>query len=226
MRRAEFITLSSSFLNSINSHNENIPTNLYSHPNPFVRWFFWFRLKNIFILIKNCKYNSKVLDLGCGGGVFFPSLSKLFKKVYAVDLSTIEAKRIKRLYQLENIKIITGDLRNQKFSRNSFDLIIAADILEHIRNLSDPVKNIIHWLKPGGRLIVSGPKENWLHKLGRTVFRLVPPSDHYHTVDGIEKELVKNGFYVSERIYLPWGSRLSLFSPVSTAVVIEVRKKE
>jgi len=44
----------------------------------------------------------------------------------------------------------------------TFDYVICADILEHLRLPQEVIRRICHWLKPNGRLISSVPNvRNW-----------------------------------------------------------------
>jgi 2-polyprenyl-3-methyl-5-hydroxy-6-metoxy-1,4-benzoquinol methylase len=52
---------------------------------------------------------------------------------------------------------------------NSFDLIIALDVLEHVKDLPRILRELLALLKQGGQLIVSGPTENILYRIGRKV---------------------------------------------------------
>jgi 2-polyprenyl-3-methyl-5-hydroxy-6-metoxy-1,4-benzoquinol methylase len=49
------------------------------------------------------------------------------------------------------------------------DLIVALDVLEHVDNLQETVANFVRMLTRRGQLIVSGPTENYLYKLGRRI---------------------------------------------------------
>jgi 2-polyprenyl-3-methyl-5-hydroxy-6-metoxy-1,4-benzoquinol methylase len=50
---------------------------------------------------------------------------------------------------------------------SSFDLINALDVLEHVRDLPQTLAELLNLLGPGGRLVVSGPTENFLYQMGR-----------------------------------------------------------
>ncbi len=66
-----------------------------------------------------------------------------------------------------NIKYIQGDIIDKELPDNSFDVIFALDVLEHIENLSDYVELFKKLLTPDGVIIISGPTENILYKIGR-----------------------------------------------------------
>jgi 2-polyprenyl-3-methyl-5-hydroxy-6-metoxy-1,4-benzoquinol methylase len=72
----------------------------------------------------------------------------------------------------------------------SFDLINALDVLEHVDELPRRLSELICLLKPGGRIIVSGPTENVFYQIGR---KFVGPeyTGEYHErgVAEIKREL-------------------------------------
>ena len=49
----------------------------YSHPNPFINWLFWQRLRKTMEYIEGSAPYQRVLDFGCGSGVLLPFLGKL-----------------------------------------------------------------------------------------------------------------------------------------------------
>jgi 2-polyprenyl-3-methyl-5-hydroxy-6-metoxy-1,4-benzoquinol methylase len=74
----------------------------------------------------------------------------------------------------------------------SFDLINALDVLEHVDDLPRTLSELLNLLKPGGRLVVSGPTENILYQMGR---KLAGPeySGDYHErgIAEIKRELAR-----------------------------------
>lgn len=67
-----------------------------------------------------------------------------------------------------------------------FDQIFAIDSLEHNDNYAELLGRLSQLLAPGGVLVLSGPTENWLYRLGR---RIAGYSGHYHktTIRHIER---------------------------------------
>ncbi|MEW6249755.1 MAG: methyltransferase domain-containing protein, partial [Planctomycetota bacterium] len=59
----------------------------------------------------------------------------------------------------------------------SLDLLVAANVLEHIEERRALLATMSAKLNPSGRLVISGPTENMLYRLGR---RIVGFSGHYH----------------------------------------------
>lgn len=169
---------------SDNAHYDTIVA--YVHTNPAVRWIFWERLKT---MLKLSKPSERVLDFGSGAGVFLYSLSKNFKEVYGLDVETLSMSHIKNKFNLSNLRIIKNESLKLPFKDDFFDIIYAADVLEHIKDSRGLHKEFSRILKKGGLLIVSGPTENFLYELVRkTIFRRRNASDHFHTINGVMKQ--------------------------------------
>jgi len=164
----------------------------YSHPNPLINWLFWQRLRTAMNYIEKHAPYEKVLDFGCGSGVMLAFLARHSQQVIAMDIDLIPLERVKKYIPLaENIQVFDA---KQTFiaqlTHKSFDLINALDVLEHVDDLPRTLSALLNLLKPGGRLVVSGPTENILYQIGR---KLAGPeySGEYHErgIAEIKKEL-------------------------------------
>jgi len=143
----------------------------YSHPNPFINWLFWQRLRKAMEAIEGNAPYQRVLDFGCGSGVLLPFLGKIASNVIALDIDLIPFECMKAQIDFPP-SIEVHDTRSfplDKLPAASFDIITALDVLEHVEDLSGTLTSLLRLLKSGGRLIVSGPTENIFYKLGRRV---------------------------------------------------------
>ena len=70
-------------------------------------------------------------------------------------------------------------IKAKPLPKASFDIIIATDVLEHVDDLPGTLADMRVLLKPNGQIIISGPTENILYKIGR---KLAGPeySGDYH----------------------------------------------
>ena len=70
-------------------------------------------------------------------------------------------------------------------ARGAYDCIFAIDALEHNDDYAMLIDRLADGLSPGGVLIISGPTETWLYKLGR---RIAGFEGHYHKTTIFEIE--------------------------------------
>lgn len=215
-----FVQVESEFLASIATDSDRIPTLYYSEYS-LVRKFFWMRLRLIYRLMKKLSKGSrKCLDFGGGGGVFLPTLSNMFEQVTCVDLEDEEAQKTVGQYNLENVQLVRGNVSNVELKNAPFDVIVAADVLEHFKDLSVAVDAIISWLAKDGVFYTSLPTENWIYVFLRKVFRVEKPWDHYHTAQEVEEYLQQRGFDKIKGVCVP------LYIPIFPLFRISAWKKK
>lgn len=152
--------------------------NLYFHPNPILRWVFWERLRRVYLMCREIKAET-VLDLGCGGGELLPTLAGIFPRVWGIDLNVTNARKVVGYYHAKNVVLIEGDFLLHDFRPASFDLVVAADVLEHQRDPEVFCRKMNSVLKTGGRVVVCLPLEGFFYRLGRGIFNISPPGDHF-----------------------------------------------
>ncbi len=127
-----------------------------------------------------------------------------FENINGIDISknAVELCRKKGL-----TKVFVSDAVNTGLKNQQFDLIIASDILEHIR---DDEKALIEWhriLKPHGRLLIFVPAFNFLWSKHDEV------NHHFRRYSGSRlKQLLKKTHFEIERTSY-WN--FSLFLPTS-----------
>lgn len=100
-----------------------------------------------------------VLDVGCGAGNFTIRLhGKLpFPRATLLDLSLPMLTRAKERVDAAGVEaeIVQSDLREARFPEGSFDIILAAAVLHHLREeqeWEDVFSRFHQWLRPGGSL--------------------------------------------------------------------------
>jgi 2-polyprenyl-3-methyl-5-hydroxy-6-metoxy-1,4-benzoquinol methylase len=153
----------------------------YSHRNPLVDLIFWQRLKISADQLRSPE-KLKVVDFGCGSGVMSQLLAQMGHEVIAVDLDFAPLEKVRRHVDFPaNISFHNKDLAELDLPASSVDAIVALDVLEHIHDFESYLALFLRILKPGGRIIVSGPTENWLYKLGRKLAGKQFSGDYHHT---------------------------------------------
>jgi SAM-dependent methyltransferase len=129
----------------------------------------------------------RVLDLGCGGGRHAFEVLRRGADVVAFDQDAAELENVAAMFVAMDkageippgatAETVTGDALGMPFPDESFDRVIAAEVLEHIPDDTAAMAEIVRVLKPGGRVAVTVP--NFLPE--RICWAL---SEDYHTAPG------------------------------------------
>lgn len=123
---------------------------------------FWFKAKNnlIEVLLNKATSNKKmhILDIGAGTGGDVDTLNK-FGFVHVVDINQAALDLIPNELVLDKK---CCDTCNLSYENNAFDMVVAFDVLEHIKNDQQAVSEIFRVLKPGGFFIFTVPAYQWL----------------------------------------------------------------
>jgi len=111
-------------------------------------------------IIHNFTDCQRMLDAGCGTGIYSFSLSKRAKEINAVDISQDKINHANDINIFPNIKFNRGDITNLVFPDNYFDTIICSDVLEHIKDDKIAFSQLARILKPRGRLLLTIPSNS------------------------------------------------------------------
>ena len=132
----------------------------------------------------------KVLDLGCRDGMLTSSYA-FGNEVLGVD---IDRKALELSAEKLNIKTLWLDLNQEwSFAPDSFDVIVACEILEHIFLLDSFLEKIKNTLKKGGLFIGSVPnafrmRNRWKFLKGKEIEN-DPTHVRQFSYDKLEKTL-------------------------------------
>lgn len=101
----------------------------------------------------------RILDLGCGWGSGALYFAEVFPKSRVTAFSNsrtqkeyIDAKAKEK--GLSNLTVITGNVVDYEFKKQSFDRVVSIELFEHMKNYEQLMAKISRALKPGGKLFV------------------------------------------------------------------------
>lgn len=129
----------------------------------------------------------RVLDMGCGGGRHAFALYRRGADVTAFDMDAAELKDVSAMFAAmqeagevplgAKARAVRGTAYSLPFEDESFDRIIAAEVLEHLPQDERAMAELFRVLKPGGLIAVTVPR--WGPEL--VCWAL---SSRYHEVEG------------------------------------------
>lgn len=169
----------------------------------------------------------KVLEIGCGAGIYLDIMARMGIEVSGQDISSEAVKQAVDCLRQNNFngEVKAGDAQNLFFEDNYFDAVFSADFFEHIDN--DKKRKVIaeayRVLKPGGILVIKTPNKDYLRwgvflrrikalLMLRTPFGIYIPHtrnnpDSQHcgltTFKELESMLFNSMFHFPEIIYFP-----------------------
>ncbi len=106
----------------------------------------------------------KILEVGCGIGNFTKSLLK-FGDIYAIDKDKDYVEKTKKLLKKTAVHVGIGDIEKGKyfFKDTRFDSIVCINVLEHVKEDSQAIKNMYEVLNKQGYLILLVPAHPFLY---------------------------------------------------------------
>lgn len=130
---------------------------------------------------------SKVIDVGCGAGRHAFEAYRRGADIVAFDRDEPELRSVDTILQAMaeageapaagSAKVVLGDALSLPYADETFDCVIASEILEHIPRDDAAIAELVRILKVGGTLTVTVPR--WLPE--RICWLL---SDEYHSNEG------------------------------------------
>ena len=181
----------------------------------------------VFSTIKNLskKYKIKnICEIGCGVGILSSKLGKNNFFVEAFDIDRYAINLAKKYNKKKNVNFFSKDVLSLKTAKK-YDLVLAIEVLEHIKNDTKALNNIARILNQKGFLLITVP----INEKYRTEFD--NRSGHirrYNEMDLIKK-LKKEKFIVFKEKYfnfpLLWLWYFNVYLPYSSKKSGSKRKK-
>jgi SAM-dependent methyltransferase len=172
------------------------------------------------------------LDLGCSAGLITSALVPLFGKTIGLDYDRVALQAIDSATRAK-AQFVRGDAMHLPLGNSTVDVIICAQVYEHVPDPKNLFEEIYRVLVPGGKVFFSGP--NWLfpiephyflpflhwlpRQLADTYLRITNLGCHYYerskhlwrlrrlahqfVIHDITREVLED-FYLSKRFVLRW----------------------
>ncbi|MGE0057405.1 MAG: class I SAM-dependent methyltransferase [Dehalococcoidia bacterium] len=97
---------------------------------------------------------ARLLDIGCGLGAYVRAFSRYSDRAYGID---IDAKRVETGVEEGLSGLVAGVGESLPFADGVFDGILLNEVLEHVNNDRETVREALRVLRPGGRIVIFVP---------------------------------------------------------------------
>lgn len=126
-------------------------------------------------LLARLSSEGPILDVGCGTGGFVAAAAESGRQAVGIDIAArwlvVARKRLSpsigsgHPHSLRHgrgkVWLIAGCAENLPFADDSFPVIVADSLLEHVANPAQAMSEMIRVLRPGGTLVVWFPNRRW-----------------------------------------------------------------
>ena len=125
-----------------------------------------------------------ILELGYGSGVLLPTLCSIGNSVHGIDLTSDPQKIKFNLCKIGiDAELTRGDIVNLDYHDESFDLVVAISVIEHISDLSPVINKVFKLLCPGGVFLVGMPRVGAIFSKAFHLVELEYPIDKHHVTN-------------------------------------------
>lgn len=127
----------------------------------------------------------EVLDLGCAGGFMAEAMAEKGAKVTGIDPAeqAIDAARAHAAQMGHDIRYDVGVGESLPYADASFDYVVCVDVLEHVQDLDQVLREVARVLRPGGLFLFDTINRNPIARLAtitmaEDVLGLLPKGTH------------------------------------------------
>ncbi|MFA6485899.1 MAG: class I SAM-dependent methyltransferase [Candidatus Magasanikbacteria bacterium] len=146
--------------------------------------------------------NKKILDVGAGTGRLSVRLSKMGASVTALDVSE---KMLAKLKSKSNkIESVIGDAESLPFPDNSFDIVVAAFLIVHLKDPRRFFDEAYRVLKEDGVLAVTNINQKEPPEI-KTQDGVIKIESYYHRPERVRGLLEELAFGVEREVFVRTG---------------------
>lgn len=151
-------------------HHNRVPPDYYQssiRTNLGQRFWHHARFKEALTLVEEDS-KSEILDIGSADGTFSEVLFNKIRPKRLVGIDVLESSvnyANNRFSGTKNMRFVVADAHALPFKKEEFSVVFCLEVLEHVFNPEQVIKEIKRVLKPGGYVIALVPSENMLFKI-------------------------------------------------------------
>jgi len=98
----------------------------------------------------------RVLEIGCGTGLFTKELASTCHMIVAIDISATLLRKAKERISAGNVHFVVGNAYETEFQSASFDCIVGSSSLHHL-DVDAALQEFGRVLRPGGGMMFTEP---------------------------------------------------------------------
>jgi SAM-dependent methyltransferase len=151
------------------------------------------RLRELVASFEPFRRTGALLDVGSGAGALLKAATALGWRAQGLEVSSSAVAHLRA----QGFEVHHGDVASAAYASDSFDVILASEVFEHVPDTPALIRELHRILRPGGALWGSTPHGAGLSvKLIGTSWCQVEPPSHWHLFSdvGMKQMLAEAGF--------------------------------
>jgi SAM-dependent methyltransferase len=184
-------TLFTSYLPA-DGHEEDYDA-YYTPSNLTVPPFILTRIREIFGGFDRYRKLDRILDIGFGAGTMLEIGRELGWEAFGIEVSRPAVEQARK----EGFTVFHGDLLNAGYGNDFFDVVTASEIIEHLPDPAEALREISRILRPGGLFWATSPSSRSLsYRTMGTNWTVISPPEHLqlYSAKAVKNLLLKSGF--------------------------------
>lgn len=139
--------------------------------------------------------SGRILEVGCGSGLFLQELALAGYDVEGVDISATDVTYARERLGL---RAFEGAVQDLPIEENRYDAVLLMSVLEHIPAPLDAARRVLRVLKPGGWIVLALPViDSWQSRLLKARWCAITEAPRHLMVpsaEGVRRLLAAAGY--------------------------------
>ena len=151
------------------------------------------RLEEITAEFAPYRHTNRLLDIGCGAGSLLEAARKHGWQAQGLDVSSHATRHVREL----GFEVFEGELHEAEYPSAQFDVVTAAELLEHIFEPRALLQEVARILRPGGLFWTTTPHARGISaRMLGLKWRCIWPPEHLQlfSIRGLKALLREAGF--------------------------------
>jgi SAM-dependent methyltransferase len=165
----------------------------------------------------------RVVDLGSGSGYGSAALAEQAVHVTGVEISSEGVEYAQEHFGSSKVQFVCASATETGLDKSAYDLAVAFEVIEHLSNWGDLLREAKRLLKPGGQFVVSTPNRDYYAESRRLVG---PNPFHEHEFDFAEFDTALRDVFPYVSLFVQNHSEAVVFQPLGKHAGAELRMEK